>query len=143
MTRSDISTQRNLLETARAAGAFTTLLTAIERAGLGPTLAEDGPFTVFAPHDDAFAELPKGAVDSLLAERDTLASVLTYHLVPGRLPVAEVASLRRVHTLQGERLRLSLDVEVHVDGARVLDADIEASNGLIHVVDRVLLPAQI
>ncbi len=136
------STQ-NILETARAAGTLTTLLAAIERAGLTPTLADDGPFTVFAPHDDAFSDLPEGAVESLLAEPDTLASVVTYHLVPGRLPLSEVAYLRRASTLQGEALRLSLDGEVHVDGARLIDADIEASNGLIHVIDRVLLPAQI
>jgi uncharacterized surface protein with fasciclin (FAS1) repeats len=137
------TTTQNILETARAAGTFTTLLAAIERAGLTPTLADDGPFTVFAPPDEAFSELPDGAVESLLAEPDTLASVVTYHLVPGRLPLSEVAYLRRASTLQGETLRLSLDGEVHVDGARLIDADIEASNGLIHVIDRVLLPAQI
>jgi uncharacterized surface protein with fasciclin (FAS1) repeats len=137
------STHKNILETARAAGTLTTLLAAVDRAGLTPTLTDDGPFTVFAPHDEAFAELPDGAVESLLGEPDTLASVVTYHLVPGRLPLAEVAYLRRASTLQGETLRLSLDGELHVDGARLIDADIEASNGLIHVIDRVLLPAQI
>lgn len=141
--RHEATAQRNIIETARAAGTFTTLLAAIERAGLEWTLAAEGPFTVFAPNDEAFAQLPEGAVDSLLAEPDTLKSVVTYHLVPGRLPAAEVAYLRRAPTLQGEMLRLSLDREVHVDGARLVDADIEASNGLIHVVDRVLLPAQI
>ena len=134
---------QNIVDTARAAGILTTLLEAISRAGLEDTLAGDGPFTVFAPHDDAFAELPEGAVDSLLGQPDTLTSVVTYHLVPGRLPAAEVACRRRAPTLQGETLRLSQDGEVHIDGARLLKADIRASNGLIHVIDRVLLPAQI
>lgn len=141
--RRDTGAQLNILETARAAGTFTTLLTAIERAGLDSTLASDGPFTVFAPHDEAFGHLPEGAVESLLAEPETLTSVVTYHLVPGRLSATEVACLRRATTLQGENLRLSLDGHVHVDGACLVDPDIEASNGLIHVIDRVLLPAQI
>ena len=134
---------QNIVDTARAAGTLTTLLEAISRAGLEETLAADGPFTVFAPHDDAFAELPEGAVDSLLGQPDTLTSVVTYHLVPGRLPAAEVACRRRALTLQGETLRVSQDGEVHIDGARLLKVDIQASNGLIHVIDRVLLPAQI
>ena len=143
MIGTHIRMTRNIVEVARAAGTLTTLLEAISRAGLEETLAGEGPFTVFAPHDDAFAELPDGAVESLLDQPDTLTSVVTYHLVPGRLPAAEVASCRRAPTLQGETLRLSLDGEVHIDGARLLEADIQASNGLIHVIDRVLLPAQI
>jgi uncharacterized surface protein with fasciclin (FAS1) repeats len=134
---------KNIVDTARAAGTFTTLLEAISRVGLEETLAAEGPFTVFAPHDDAFAELPEGAVQSLLDQPDTLTSVITYHLVPGRLPAADVACRRRAPTLQGETLRLSRDGEVHIDGARLLESDIQASNGLIHVIDRVLLPAQI
>jgi uncharacterized surface protein with fasciclin (FAS1) repeats len=134
---------RNIVDIARAAGTFTTLLTAVERAGLEQQLTDGGPFTVFAPSDEAFAKLPEGAVRSLLDDPDTLTSVVTYHLVPGRLSAAEVASRRRAPTLQGETLRLSRDGEVHVDSARLIAADIEASNGLIHVIDRVLLPAQI
>ncbi len=137
------STRKNILETARAVGNFTTLLAVIEHAGLAHTLTDGGPFTMFAPHDEAFAELPEGTVESLFAEPDTLTSIVAYHLVPGRLALTEVAYLRRAPTLQGEMLRLSLDGHLHVDGARLVDADIEASNGLIHVIDRVLLPAQI
>ena len=135
--------QKNIVETAREAGTFTTLIAAIDRAGLEPTLAGEGPFTVFAPSDEAFAQLPDGTVDSLLAEPDKLAEVLTYHVVPGRVTAADVVGLATAPTVQGEELRVSVDGSVHVDGARVISADIEASNGLIHVIDRVLLPAGI
>ena len=119
---------------------FTTLIAAIDRAGLESTLAGEGPFTVFAPSDEAFAQLPEGTVDSLLAEPDRLAEVLTYHVVPGRVTAADVVGLATAPTVQGEELRVSVDGGVHVDGARVLNADIEASNGIIHVIDRVLIP---
>ena len=133
--------QKNIVETARDAGKFTTLIAAIDRAGLESTLAGEGPFTVFAPSDEAFAQLPEGTVDSLLAEPDKLASVLTYHVVPGRVTAADVVGLATAPTVQGEELPVSVDGSVHVDGARVISADIEASNGIIHVIDRVLLPA--
>jgi uncharacterized surface protein with fasciclin (FAS1) repeats len=133
--------QKNIVETARDAGEFTTLIAAIDRAGLESTLAGEGPFTVFAPSDEAFAQLPEGTVDSLLAEPDKLASVLTYHVVPGRVTAADVVGLATAPTVQGEELPVSVDGSVHVDGARVISADIEASNGIIHVIDRVLLPA--
>jgi uncharacterized surface protein with fasciclin (FAS1) repeats len=135
--------QKNIVETARDAGTFTTLIAAIDRAGLEPTLVSEGPFTVFAPNDQAFAQLPEGTVDSLLAEPAKLAQVLTYHVVPGRVTAADAAGLANAPTVQGEDLPLSTDGGIHVDGARVISADIEASNGIIHVVDRVLLPAGI
>jgi len=128
-------------ETARDAGTFTTLIAAIDRAGLEPTLAGEGPFTVFAPSDAAFAQLPRGTVESLLAEPDKLTQVLTYHVVPGRVTAADVVGLTKAPTVQGEELSVSVDGSIHVDAARVTSADIEASNGLIHVIDRVLLPA--
>lgn len=135
--------QKNIVETARDAGTFTTLIAAIDRAGLEPTLISEGPFTVFAPNDEAFAQLPEGTVDSLLAEPAKLAQVLTYHVVPGRVTAADAAGLANAPTVQGEDLPLSADGGIQVDGARVISADIEASNGIIHVVDRVLLPAGI
>jgi uncharacterized surface protein with fasciclin (FAS1) repeats len=135
--------QKNIVETARDAGTFTTLIAAIDRAGLESTLTGEGPFTVFAPSDEAFAQLPDGAVESLLAEPDKLAEVLTYHVVPGRVTAADVVGLATAPTVQGEELPVSVDGSIHVDGARVLNADIEASNGIIHVIDRVLLPASI
>ena len=135
--------QKNIVETARDAGEFTTLIAAIDRAGLEPTLAGEGPFTVFAPSDEAFAQLPEGTVDSLLAEPDKLAEVLTYHVVPGRVTAADVVGLATAPTVLGEELSVSVDGSIHVDGARVISADIEASNGIVHVIDRVLLPAGI
>src|SRR5450755_2458592 len=138
-----VEMQKNIVETARDAGTFTTLIAAIDRAGLESTLAGEGPFTVFAPSDEAFAHLPDGTVDSLLAEPAKLATVLTYHVVPGRVTAADVVALTTAPTVNGEELPVSVDGGIHVDGARVINADIEASNGIIHVVDRVLLPAGI
>jgi len=131
----------NIVETAREAGSFTTLLVAIDAAGLGETLAGGGPFTVFAPSDEAFAKLPAGTVASLLADPAKLTDVLTYHVVPGRVTAADAAQLSSALTVQGGELPISTDGGVHVGEATVVNADIEASNGLIHVIDRVLLPA--
>jgi uncharacterized surface protein with fasciclin (FAS1) repeats len=138
-----VEMQQNIVETARDAGTFTTLIAAIDRAGLEPTLAGEGPFTVFAPSDAAFAQLPEGTVESLLAEPDKLTQVLTYHVVPGRVTAADAAALTTAPTVQGEELSVSVDGSLHVDGAHVTSADIEAANGIIHVIDRVLLPAAI
>ena len=101
--------QKNIVETAGDAGSFTTLITALDRAGLDATLAGEGPFTVFAPSDATFAALPEGALDGLLAEPDKLAAVLTYHVVPGRVTAAEAAGLKSAPTVQGEELPLSVD----------------------------------
>ena len=133
----------NILQTARAAGRFDTLVTAIDRAGLSDVLEHDGPYTVFAPSDEAFAKLPDGAVQSLLAAPDTLADVVNYHLVPGRMTAADVAGRISAETLQGEDLAISNHGVIRIDGARLVSGDLEASNGVIHVIDRVLLPARI
>jgi uncharacterized surface protein with fasciclin (FAS1) repeats len=135
--------QQNIVETVRHAGSFTTLVAAIDRAGLETTLAGAGPFTFFAPGDEAFAQLPEGTVESLLAEPEKLAQVLTYHVVLGRVTAADVVRLATATTVQGEALPVSVDGSIRVDNARLLNADIEASNGIIHTVDRVLLPAAI
>jgi uncharacterized surface protein with fasciclin (FAS1) repeats len=132
---------KNIVETAREAGSFTTLLAAVDAAGLGETLAGGGPFTVFAPSDEAFAKLPDGTVESLLADRARLTDVLTYHVVPGRVTAAVAAGLSSASTVQGSDLPISTGDGVHVGDASVVSADIEASNGVIHVIDRVLLPA--
>ena len=132
---------KNIVETAREAGSFTTLLAAVDAVGLGDTLAGGGPFTVFAPSDEAFAKLPEGTVEALLADPARLAEVLTYHLVPGRVSAAEAAGLSSAPTVQGGELPIWSDGGVHVADANVVSADIEAGNGLIHVIDRVLLPA--
>jgi uncharacterized surface protein with fasciclin (FAS1) repeats len=133
----------SILEIARERGQFSTLVAALGRAGLAETLDNGGPYTVFAPSDEAFAKLPDGAVDSLLASPETLANVLSYHVVAGRLTAAEVANRTWAPTVHGEDLPVSGNGAVHVDGARVVSGDIEATNGLIHVIDRVLLPARI
>jgi uncharacterized surface protein with fasciclin (FAS1) repeats len=132
---------KNIVETAREAGSFTTLLAAVDAAGLGDTLADGGPFTVFAPTDEAFAKLPEGKVESLLADPARLTEVLTYHVVPGRVTAAAAAGLSSAPTLQGDELPISIDGGVHVGAANIVSADIEAANGVIHVIDRVLLPA--
>ena len=131
----------NIIETAREAGSFTTLLTAVDAAGLDTTLSEGGPFTVFAPNDEAFAKLPAGSVESLLGDEAKLREILTYHVVPGRVSAAEVVHLDAAPTVQGTDLPITIDGGFHVGEASVVATDIEAGNGLIHVIDRVLLPA--
>jgi uncharacterized surface protein with fasciclin (FAS1) repeats len=132
---------KNIVETAREADSFTTLLAAVDAAGLGWTLASEGPFTVFAPTDEAFAELPEGTVEGLLEDKAKLTAVLTYHVVPGRITAADVTQLHAAETVEGSELPIAIDGGVQVGGANVVDTDIEASNGVIHVIDRVLLPA--
>jgi len=132
---------QNIVETAREAGSFTTLLAALDAAGLGETLAGGGPFTLFAPTDGAFAQLPEGTVESLLEDPVKLIGVLTYHVVPGRVTAADAAGIPTAPTVHGDELPIWMDGGIHVAGASVVNADIEASNGLIHVIDRVLLPA--
>jgi uncharacterized surface protein with fasciclin (FAS1) repeats len=132
---------KNIVETTREAGSFTTLLAAVDTAGLSDTLAEGGPFTVFAPSDEAFAKLPAGTVESLLADPAKLTDVLTYHVVPGRVFAAEAAMLSSAPTMQGTDLPLAANGGIEVGNAHVVIADLQASNGVIHVIDRVLLPA--
>jgi len=134
---------QDIVETARTAGEFTTLVSAIDRAGLAELLADGGPYTIFAPSDRAFARLPEGAVDALLAAPETLADIVSYHVVPGRLTTADFARHASAETFQGEDLTISHNGEVRIDGAQLVQGDIEASNGVIHVIDRVLLPARI
>jgi uncharacterized surface protein with fasciclin (FAS1) repeats len=132
--------QPDIIDVAREAGTFTTLLAAIEAAGLTATLAGEGPFTVFAPTDDAFAALPAGTVEGLLADPEALTAVLTYHVVAGKAVAADVAGLDSVTTLQGGSLSVSTADGVKIGGANVVAADVMASNGVIHVIDAVLIP---
>jgi len=131
----------NIVQTAIAAGSFNTLVQAVEAAGLVQTLSSEGPFTVFAPTDEAFAKLPKGTLDLLLADADKLAAVLTYHVVPGRVTAADVAKLTRAKTVQGQEVKINVNGGVKVDSANVIKADVMADNGVIHVIDQVILPA--
>ena len=131
----------NIVETAREAGSFQTLLTAVDAAGLGDTLADGGPFTVFAPTDEAFAALPPETVSRLLADPAALARVLTYHVVPGRITSAQITHESEQKTVEGGVLRIAVNGAVTVNDAHVIQADVEAENGVIHVIDRVLIPA--
>jgi uncharacterized surface protein with fasciclin (FAS1) repeats len=131
----------DIVDTAVAAGKFKTLATALETAGLVDTLKGKGPFTVFAPTDDAFAKLPKGTLDALLKDKKKLTAVLTYHVVAGRVTAADVAKLSSAKTVNGRSVAIAAKGgTVTVDGAKVTQADVEASNGVIHVIDTVLIP---
>ncbi len=131
----------NIVEVATNAGSFSTLVAAVQAAGLAETLSGPGPFTVFAPTDDAFAKLPEGTVEGLLADKEQLTKILTYHVVPGKVMAADVQSLDKATTVEGSDLKIDASSGVKVNDATVTQADIEADNGVIHVIDTVLLPA--
>jgi uncharacterized surface protein with fasciclin (FAS1) repeats len=136
-------TRVNLVATAQAAGSFSTLLTALEAAGLTQAIATGGPYTVFAPTDAAFAALPEGTLEAVLADRALLTAILTYHVVEGRVTSAQAAQVSSAVTLNGAPVSIMANGgTVMIDNARVVQADVEASNGIIHVIDAVLLPQQ-
>ena len=137
------ASDKNIVETASAAGQFKTLTAAINAADLAETLKGSGPFTVFAPTDAAFAKLPAGTVENLLKpeNRDRLAAILTYHVVPGKVTAAEVTQLDEAKTANGRMIDVSTSGGIMmVNDAKVITADIPASNGIIHVIDTVILP---
>jgi uncharacterized surface protein with fasciclin (FAS1) repeats len=131
---------KDIVDTAVEAGSFNTLARALTEAGLVDTLKGAGPYTVFAPTDAAFAKLPAGTLEALLADKAKLTRVLTYHVVPGKVMAADVAKVSRVKTVQGQNVRIATGAGVKVNDANVVTADIEASNGVIHVIDAVMLP---
>ena len=130
---------KDIVETAVGAGQFKTLATALQAAGLVDTLKGPGPFTVFAPTDEAFAKIPKADLDALLKDKAKLTAVLTYHVVPGKVMAKDVKA-GKVKTVQGSELTLGTTGGVTVDAAKVVQADVVASNGVIHVIDSVVLP---
>ncbi|MEO7271977.1 MAG: fasciclin domain-containing protein [Vicinamibacterales bacterium] len=130
----------NIVEIATTAGSFKTLVAAVQAAGLGATLSGPGPFTVFAPTDDAFAALPAGTVEGLLKDIPKLTEILTFHVVPGKHMAADVVKLTSATTVQGQDVTIAAKDGVTVNGAKVITADIEADNGVIHVIDSVILP---
>jgi len=132
------SSTADLVDTAVAAGTFTVLVKAVQEAGLVDTLKGAGPFTLFAPTDAAFAKLPPGALEGLLADKAKLTTVLTYHVVPGSVSSAAVAGLKSLKTVQGAELTVH---GVQINDATILQADIAASNGVIHAIDTVLMPS--
>ena len=133
----------DIVDTAVRAGQFKTLAAALQAAGLVDTLKGAGPFTVFAPTDAAFAALPAGTVENLLKpeNRDKLVAILTYHVVPGRVTASQVAGMKAARTVEGGDIAIRASGgAVTIDGARVVGADVTASNGVIHVIDKVLMP---
>ncbi len=130
----------DIVDIAVGAGSFTTLVAAVEAAGLVDTLKGDGPFTVFAPTDEAFAALPEGTIEALLADIPTLTAILTYHVVPGAVMSGDLSDGMMAETVNGQSVTIGVGDTVTVDGATVVQADIEASNGVIHVIDAVILP---
>ena len=132
---------KDIVETAVAAGSFKTLATALQAAGLIETLKGKGPFTVFAPTDEAFAKIPKADLDALLKDKKALAAVLTYHVVAGKVMAADVVKLKEAKTVNGASAKIMvMGGKVMVDNANVVKTDIAASNGVIHVIDTVVLP---
>jgi uncharacterized surface protein with fasciclin (FAS1) repeats len=132
-----------IVETAVSAGSFNTLVAAVQAAGLVDVLQGDGPYTVFAPTDEAFAKLPEGTVEELLKpeNKDQLVAILTYHVVPGKVMSGDVVKLDEAKTVQGESVHIKTkDGKVMIDTAEVIQADVETSNGVIHVIDAVILP---
>ena len=130
----------DIVDTAVAAGNFKTLATALQAAGLIDTLKGEGPFTVFAPTDEAFAKLPPGTVEGLLKDKAKLTEILTFHVVAGKVTASDVMKLSSAKTVSGKTVSIDTSDGVRVGGARVVKADIAASNGVIHVIDTVLIP---
>lgn len=132
--------QKDIVATAVGAGQFTTLVAALEAADLVGALQADGPFTVFAPTDAAFAKLPEGTVEALLNDKEKLAAILTYHVVAGKVMASDVAGLTSAPTLQGQSIAIDTSNGVRINESNVVTADIVASNGVVHVIDTVLIP---
>jgi len=133
--------EKDIVDTAVAAGNFKTLAKLLTDAGLVSTLKGPGPFTVFAPTDEAFAKVPKATLDALAADKAKLTAVLTYHVVPGKVMAADVVKLKDAKTVQGQSVKIStMGNTVMIDNAHVVKADIVATNGVIHVIDSVILP---
>ncbi len=131
----------DIVETAVAAESFQTLVTAIKAAGLVETLKGEGPFTVFAPTDEAFAALPEGTVENLLKDKEKLTAVLTYHVVPGKVMASDVVKIDKAQTVNGQSVKVKVkNDKVMIDNANVVKTDIACSNGVIHVIDAVILP---
>ncbi|MEM7557111.1 MAG: fasciclin domain-containing protein [Cyanobacteria bacterium P01_A01_bin.84] len=130
----------DIVDTAINAGSFETLVAAVKAADLGDTLKGKGPFTLFAPNDDAFAKLPEGTVDKLLKDFHKLKKILTYHVVSGKVMAADVAKMKSAKTVEGSEVKIDPRKGVKVNDAKVSKADVKADNGVIHIIDTVLMP---
>jgi uncharacterized surface protein with fasciclin (FAS1) repeats len=131
----------DIVDTAVKAGSFGTLVAAVKAAGLVDTLKGKGPFTLFAPNDEAFAKLPKGAVDALLKDIPKLKKILTYHVVSGKVMAADVVKMKTAKTVEGEDVKIDANHGVKINNATVTTPDVAADNGVIHIIDTVLMPA--
>ena len=138
--KTETATEMDIVDTAVAAGSFNTLVSAVEAAGLVDTLKGEGPFTVFAPTDEAFAKIPEDQIQALLANKTQLTEVLTYHVVAGDVMSSDLENGMMVETLQGGNLSINTTDGVMVNDAKVVQADIECTNGVIHAIDTVLMP---
>ena len=131
---------KTIVETAIEAGNFKTLVKAVQEAGLVDTLQGQGPFTVFAPTDEAFSKLPPGTIENLLKNKEKLTDILTYHVVPDKVMSDSVVNLTNATTANGKQISIDTSAGVKIDNAQVIQTDIECSNGVIHVIDAVLIP---
>ena len=131
---------KNLVETAIDAGIFKTFIQVLQETGLVDTLSNEGPFTIFAPTDEAFAKLPSGTLDNLLKDKEKLTDVLTCHVIQDKVMANDVANLKNTKSVNGKDISIESSEGVKIDNARVVQSDIECSNGVIHVIDEVLLP---
>jgi uncharacterized surface protein with fasciclin (FAS1) repeats len=131
----------DIVDTAINAGSFNTLVAAVKAAGLVDTLKGKGPFTVFAPNDEAFAKLPEGTIEGLLKDIPQLKKILTYHVVAGKVMAADVAKMKSAKTVEGSNVKIDAGKGVKINNATVSTADVAADNGVIHIIDTVLMPA--
>ena len=135
-----MASSKDIVDTAIDAKSFSTLLTAVKQAGLVDALKGDGPYTLFAPTDAAFAKIPKDKLQALLKNKEALTSVLTYHVIPANVTAGQVVNLTSAKTLQGQSISIDTSNGVKIDNANVIKTDIVASNGVIHVIDEVIMP---
>jgi uncharacterized surface protein with fasciclin (FAS1) repeats len=131
---------KTIVQTAIDSGMFNTLVSAIKEANLAETLNGSDYFTVFAPTDEAFAKLPEGKIDDLMKDKETLVKILTYHVIPGKMMAKDIVEKESLKTAQGEDVRINSENGVMINDAKVTEADIECSNGVIHIIDSVLMP---
>ena len=131
---------KNLVQTAMDEGNFKTLIRAVRETGLVDTLSVEGPFTIFAPTDQAFAKLPKGTMEKLLKDKEKLTEILTYHVILDRVMVKQVLKIRKANTVNGKDLSINIKNGVKIDKANIIKTDIECINGILHIIDEVLIP---
>jgi uncharacterized surface protein with fasciclin (FAS1) repeats len=131
---------KNLVETAINAGTFKTLIIALREAGLYDILSSEGPYTIFAPTDEAFSKLPNGTIENLLKDKEKLTDILTYHVIANRVFSKDVNNLHKADTINGKQVKINAGSNVKIDNAKIIKSDIKCTNGIIHIIDEVLFP---